>query len=111
MSSIKIVKAPINAYVPKNVLEELVGVSVSLNAGPPVTYFGCYDEAYPNPKVTNIDPRYNAGLTRQDIYYVSSNTLAECCGYAGHYIAKEWLRKNMPERWIALPESVCEYQP
>jgi hypothetical protein len=98
-----------NNRVPKEVMEELVGVSVSLNLGPPVTYFGNSSGDFPSERARNIDQVY-CGIATPNAYFVSSNTLAEVCGYEGKNIAREWLLANLPDRWIMLPEELCEYQ-
>jgi hypothetical protein len=104
MSSIKIVKKPFRLGVPDEVLQQLVGLSVSCNDGPNVAYFGF--EEPPASWIKYIDAR-----RREDFFYISSRTLARNCAYEERDIAKEWFEKNMPDCWILLPEGVCEFQP
>jgi hypothetical protein len=109
MSSITINKKPFRPGVPDEVLEQLVGVNVSCNPGPSVAYFGPYGP--PPSWVKYIDQQTLGTHVREDIYYISSRTLAQNCGYEERDVAKEWLEKNLPDCWIVLSGEVCEYRP
>lgn len=109
MSSVKIIKKPVRPGVPDDVLEQLVGVSVSCNPGPSVAYFGT--QGPPPSWVRYIDQQTIGRPERDGTYFVSSHSLQLKCGYEGRFIARDWLVENMSDCWIVFTEKVCEYQP
>lgn len=86
---------PEESVVPKDVLQELIGVDVTLNGGPDVTYFTSGSEVI-------------SSEAYEKFYIVSRRSWSEACKIASRVKAAAWLQ-GQGRGYLFIDRDLCDY--